>query len=342
MKTNEDDIPWEPKQECQRVTAINAQKGIDQLQRDCLRFLEIIPDVKINNNIQIKLKLAFPLAPKSNDDVLTKDDFEEGNGDRLLEELGIPAQKPEGKPPPSVCETYKRVVCRYVGAHAQVPSKTASEAFKYGLSALDLARRNTDTIFQSQVSDIEENESSHIQTMKRTIATDELMKKLKDALENSTFGKKFQTENPGILLKELKLGKANGDLFLINAKSGMHPIYGKIVEKTISIVDDLVSHQGAESILAYYKDKKISAFDENGNEVNLKIIVKKYIAGCSDCSFVDQMKDMKSEGSLTMVQENDIPKVLEFADKYHMGFFSAVKRIKWMDFPNFTEKVRTI
>ena len=110
MKTNEDDIPWEPKQECQRVTAINAQKGIDQLQRDCLRFLEIIPDVKINNNIKINLRLAFPLAPTSNDDVLTKDDFEEGNGDRLLKELGIPAQKPEGKPPPSVCEIYKRLV----------------------------------------------------------------------------------------------------------------------------------------------------------------------------------------------------------------------------------------
>ena len=107
MKSNEDDIPWEPNLEDQRVARKNAQKGIEQLQRDCLRFLEIMKDVKISNNINITLKLAFPLAPKSDDDVvLTKEDFEEENCDSLLVKLGIPAQKPDGNLPPSVCDVF--------------------------------------------------------------------------------------------------------------------------------------------------------------------------------------------------------------------------------------------
>ena len=44
VKTNEDSVPWDPQQEDQRVDGKNLKAGVDQLERDTLRFLELIPD----------------------------------------------------------------------------------------------------------------------------------------------------------------------------------------------------------------------------------------------------------------------------------------------------------
>ena len=65
VKTNEDAVPYDPKEEDQKVTRENAHKGTIQLQHDCLRFLELFPDINAQDSIAINLRVAFPLAPSS-------------------------------------------------------------------------------------------------------------------------------------------------------------------------------------------------------------------------------------------------------------------------------------
>ena len=49
MKTNEADTPWDPKPEDQKVDGRLFKEGVDQLERDVLRFLELTPDILMSN-----------------------------------------------------------------------------------------------------------------------------------------------------------------------------------------------------------------------------------------------------------------------------------------------------
>ena len=91
MKTNADHIPWDPKPEDQRVDGRNLKDGVDQLERDTLRFLELIPDVKMAD-VRIATNVAFPLAQESTDRALTSEDFKPENARGLLEKLGVPKE----------------------------------------------------------------------------------------------------------------------------------------------------------------------------------------------------------------------------------------------------------
>ena len=104
-----------------------------------------------------------------------------------------------------------------------------------------------------------------------------------------------------------------------------------------------MSHQGQDAIVEYFKRKTISTFTEKGEEVNMKMVVKRIVEQCEDCQFVAKMKsENPSENHLIQIKESDIPAVLKYADKTHGGFRDACKRIKWSDFPGFENKVRTL
>ena len=49
-------------------------EGVDQLDRDVLRFLELVPDVPMAK-VTIATNVAFPLAQMTSDRALTKEDF---------------------------------------------------------------------------------------------------------------------------------------------------------------------------------------------------------------------------------------------------------------------------
>ena len=49
VKTNEADTPWDPKPEDQKVDGRLFKEGVDQLERDVLRFLELTPDILMSN-----------------------------------------------------------------------------------------------------------------------------------------------------------------------------------------------------------------------------------------------------------------------------------------------------
>ena len=171
VKTSEDKIPWEPKQEDQFVNPKSLQKASDQLQRDALRFMEMIPDINVLRNINIKLRLAFPLVLKSVDDpILTSADIDSGT--RLLNNIGIQTQKQNVEIPSSVWDDYKKLTARYLCSHSHVPCKTASEAYKQGLSTLGLAKKRTESGIQSQVKNIVNNGNNCKENLKRTIEKD--------------------------------------------------------------------------------------------------------------------------------------------------------------------------
>ena len=322
MKTNEDELPWEFNQETPGVISSSATIALEQLKRDCIRFLELMTDVKVANNIDIHLRLACPLALKSADPLdLTKDDFELSNGDVLLEKMGIPALKPVNKPSSLVCDTFKRILGRYAAPHSQIPFKSVRESFSHGLTSLGMAMRVTDTAIESQVNAIPEVEVFQNETMKQAIAGDELIRKVKSAKESKAFAEKFQKKHPKIILKDLKLEKSKSAHVLTNTKSGRHPIFGgSLYTKLIHIVDNNLAHQGADKICEFFEKNKISPFDEYGDEINTFEVVKDYVEDCHECELVQKWKSAdKSNSRLTEIKEEDLPQVLEFGDKTHQA-----------------------
>ena len=118
MKTRESKILWQPEEKEQNPDKANVSVGNEQLRRDALRFLEIVPELKMAGHVDIHLKLAFPLALSSErGDILTQTDFQEGNEEQLLEALGIPIRKPGEQASVKAQNDYKKIACRYLGAH---------------------------------------------------------------------------------------------------------------------------------------------------------------------------------------------------------------------------------
>ena len=197
-------------------------------------------------------------------------------------------------------------------------------------------------MIESQIDDDEDDgrTSEESQSIKRTIEKDQFMKQLKLALEKKEFRKKFEKCNPNIQLSKLKPEKVSSKHFLVTDQA-KHPIYGKILlNNIIKQVDHKVSHEGAIHIINYFKGEKMDAFDENGDEINLEMAIENHVQNCEDCADVKQFKDQnQEEGHLTQIKNEDIPRLLEYSDKYHLGFQEAYKRIEWSQFPEMKVKV---
>ena len=123
--------------------------------------MEILPDVKMND-VKVVLKVAFPMAEKSGEtDALTEEMFREENQEKLLNALGVSVPTDGQKPTGEMVETYKKIVCRYIGLHSRVESKTTGSCFRDGLSTLQRATRGTETCIQSQVEGIPKHTEQH-------------------------------------------------------------------------------------------------------------------------------------------------------------------------------------
>ena len=336
MKTNEDSIPWDPQEKDQRVDSKNYNTGVDQLERDTLRFLEMLPDLEMAN-VQIVTNVAFPLAAGPSDKALTKEDFKTENAEQLLEKLGISTENANDKPTPEMEASYKRMVCRYLGAHAQIPAKVPLDQ---GLEVLELAVKGTESAFQSQASDSIVCDEFDKDSAKKAVSRNAFMKELKQAILVPKFGKTFQAQNPNIPLKDLKHDK---EKFLKQTSTKQYPLFGEsVVEAVLRAVDDQVAHQGAEAILTGLKKEKYAFFDRDGSALDLKSTVEDYVRRCIDCSEVGAIKVKIPQGSgfLLQIPETIETEVLLYADRRHQGFAEAYKRVKtWADFPDFKRKV---
>ena len=340
VKTEADGIPWEYNTESSGVKSTGAQTAVHQLQRDLLRIMELIPDVRLLDVVDINLRVAFPLAQRSHDfSDLTKADLMPGKEVSLLEKLGITVPKHSFEPPDYVSKAFKTLATRYLAEHSTVPCKNSGETFAYGVSTLEMDIRTTESVIKSQLSEIPEVPDISERNEGDMIRQDELMKNIKEAIEHKNYRKKFQKENPKINLESLKVKSTKSPPFLINTQSGKHPIYGsKLIMEIIDIFDRKCNHQGAKAILEELEKKNFEAFNEKGTPFILEDEVKNHIQNCEDCKEIKIWKTT-SEG-LTQIRTEDLPQVLKYADKFHKGFVLAYNRLKtWCDFPNFKAKV---
>ena len=85
----------------QKADQKNCREGREQLVRDIIRFMEMVPDVKMRH-VKIHYNLAFPLAVSRKEGVLTKDHFEEDHQADLLKALGILPAKESSQPTPNL------------------------------------------------------------------------------------------------------------------------------------------------------------------------------------------------------------------------------------------------
>ena len=340
MKTNEDSVPWDPEQEDQRVDGRNLKAGVDQLERDTLRFLELIPDVKMAD-VRITTNVAFPFAQESSDRALTNEDFKPENARRLLEKLGVPKeflklpQRSTEKPTAESEETFKKIICRYLGAHANVPTKVSMTE---GLETLELAVKGTEGGFTADSLPRKEQE---VENMRKAVAKDPWMKEIRRAVLIPKFGKKFQEQNPNIPLKDLKNDK---DRFLKQLSTKSFPLFGlPVMKAVIRAADNNVTHQGSEAITKVLAKEKYLFYDQNGEPLDVRTKVDEYVQDCSDCSAIKEIRNRVPGPSAGRLLQ--IPKVLEeevllFADRKHKGFAEAYSRVKsWADFPDFKRKV---
>ena len=348
VKTNEADSPWDPKAEDQKVdgSAKLYKEGIDQLNRDTLRFLELNPDIEMAN-IKIATNVAFPLAHESSERALTKGDFEPENVKVLLAKLGVPEEylQPQQSGSPDKVKTmgegltadttYKKIVCRYLGAHAKV---SATIEIDTGLESLELAIKATEGGFVAQ--DSMPSDEEEMKNMRKAVADDPRMKEIKRAVLIPKFGNKFQKENPNILLKDLK---NDSKRFLKHLPTKRYPLFGlPVIRAVIGAADNESVHQGAEAITKLLEKEKYLFFNEKGDSLDLNTIVDLHVQDCSECSHVREIKSKvpPNENHLLEIPTSLEHEVLLFADRRHRGFAEAYRRVKsWADFPDFKRKV---
>ena len=353
VKTNEADSPWDPKGEDQKVdgSAKLYKDGIDQLDRDTLRFLELNPDIEMAN-IKIATNVAFPLAHESSKRALTKGDFEPENAKVLLVKLGVPeeylqpqqrcgspleSEKAKTVDESSTAETtYKKIVCRYLGAHAKVSARIEIDT---GLEALELAIKGTEGGFEAQDSTLP-SEEEEVTNMRKAVADDPRMKEIKRAVLIPKFGNKFQKENPNIPLKDLK---NDSKRFLKHLPTKRYPLFGlPVIRAVIGAADNDSVHQGAEAITNLLEKEKYLFYNEKGESLDLNTAVDLHVQDCSDCSHVREIKSKvpPNEDHLLEIPTSLEYEVLLFADGRHLGFAEAYRRVKsWASFPDLKRQV---
>ena len=342
VKTNEADTPWDPKPEDQQIDGRLFKDGVDQLERDVLRFLELTPDIPMSD-VRIATNVAFPLASQPSGRALTKDDFLSKNAPLLLGKLGVSKeylQFPQSSVKDTTTgdeETFKRIICRYLGSHAKVQGKVSMDQ---GVKALELAIRGTEGGFEAQSSNPTLIEEEQVGDIRKVVAKDARMKEIRNAVLVPKFGKKFQLQNVNIPLKDLKADK---ERFLKQTSTKSYPLFGSSVIKAVLIVaDEEVAHQGAKAIIELLNKEKYVFFDENGIPLDHKTTVDEHVQGCEECSDVKKIRNKlpDASGHLLQIPKEMEDEVLHFADRMHQGFAAAFKRVKtWADFPDLKRKV---
>ena len=192
MKTNEADTPWDPKPEDQKVDGKLFKEGVDQLERDVLRFLELTPDIPMSS-VRIATSMAFPMASEPSERAITKEDLLSENAPQLLAKIGVPEEYlplPESflkNPTPEDEGTFNKIICRYLGSHAKVQAKISMDQ---GVKALELAIQGTEGGIEAQSSNPTILEEEQVGDIRKAVARDARMKEIKkNAVLVPKFGK---------------------------------------------------------------------------------------------------------------------------------------------------------
>ena len=204
------------------------EEAMDQLQRDVLRFSEMLPDVDLRNKVSFKCFAAFPLFSgevpsdhRQNCAVLLRPDFE--SIDTLYSKL---FSQLHGTLSLDSENLFKTIVGRYVGLHSTIPLKNCSEAFSEGEKMSRMTRTTFDRALEN-ISSMDDNENISINTAGGKLAENNVLRAIQNRNYQTT---KFKDE-----YKSYPLDK-KGDLdFKESKKEEKYPLKRKSSEAFVLI-----------------------------------------------------------------------------------------------------------
>ena len=306
------------------------EEAMDQMQRDVLRFSEMLPDVDLRNKVSFKCFAAFPLFSgevpsdhKQNCKVLLRLDFE--SIDTLYSKL---FSQPHGTLSLDSENLFKTIVGRYIGLHSTIPLKTCSEEFSEGERLSRMNRATIDGALEN-ISSMDDNENISINTVRGKLAERNVL----GAIQNSSYRKtKFKDE-----YKSYPLDK-KGDLdFKESKKEERYPLKRKSseafvligrgsIKALLQVEDSRIGHKGFPAVIEKLGKEKIEIF-ELLEEKGLKTFefvnkddwierLEKYF-DCKECQVKNRTQLIGDK--LRLTDPENIQEVLVYGDQSHTG-----------------------
>ena len=294
-------------------------------------------DVEMKN-VAFETLLACPYAETENTKqqnsvkILTKQYFEKGNEEKLLNALDITIPSSQNTISTATLETYQKCVCRYLGMHSQVKLKTKAQSFLKVEKKMNLVIEANETMMEATASQDDGDNDSEIMfaqndKVSKSISSDILMRGIKSAKRDKNYRKKFKKENPNIPIDNLQLKNEK-----VQDQSNNYPLYGeKLVERVLQIIDEGCAHQGITEILKTIEKEKYEFFSKEAIPIVCDEAVKIHVTNCEDCKEVQEIKKLlvkEPDKPRLTVPENMMARVLSYGDRHHQGYHQINRRLK--------------
>ena len=361
MKTSEYRKPWEENHEEQKIDQQNLSKAKNQLQRDILRFAELLPDSSLTGRIHFRCFAAFPfveeeIQERNGCNILSRPDFESTeklNQRILLQKTTANCNR----------DLFKASIGRYLGLHSVIPLKHKDEMFKEEQKSIDDNRSKVEAaICHSPTTDEylqlkDEFASSFPQKLRVKLSGVKALQKIFDAIDktsyrNGSFKKQF-VNYPVDVKGEFDIEKTSNDSpYPFRRKSSKKPILiGKQqIKIAIEHLDAKLGHEGFERISGMLNDESVEIFELQKDESQRNRFERITSSGiitllnwdCEECTLKDTLRQngKHHEGRTTLTATDDVSMALEFADYHHQGFHKALGRLRnWCHFEDMEEKV---
>ena len=364
VKTSQYRKPWDENPEDQKIERKVFSKAVDQLQRDILRFTELLPELNLEEKIHFKFFAAFPYAENKGETkessgcgVLSREDFE--SVEKLNEKLKLQRTKRINK---NKKELAISILGRYLGLHSVIPLKNKKEAFNEETKF----SRNYSAKVEAAIcllptdkkrEEIKNDEDeSIIQNLRSKMSGVENVKKIFEAIEKPRYQNKIidqYIDMPVDHEKKFDIAKTDADcIYPWKRKTSSNPIIlgREQMKLVIDYHDTKLDHQGSDKILDRLRDKKIEIFDlltkENQDKTTFEKIecsemLKRYY-DCIECEMKDTLrkKGETRNGKVFLSDSDAVSEALKYADYHHQGNHKAFNRLKsWCDFENMDDKV---
>ena len=310
-------------------------KARKQLQRDVLRFAELLPDINFAEQLHFKFLVAFPFVDQHEQrkDILTRPDFKEPA--TLMQKLNLHKTGQH-----SVGQIFKSIMGRYVGLHSVIPMKNKVEAFKEEEKILNNNFTKVDQALRYSHFEQEEEDSSGIKSndssnLRDKLSNTDISSKISDAITNKKYREgKFKEHFINCPVNS----KGKFDIYQTKAEEN-YPFRREskcpivIGERQIRILiqhfDEKLEHEGLGKILDKINGDKVEIFDIKEEESYKNILEYFY---CQQCKMKDNLKEKglpKSQsGKIILKDENDLKMALEYGDFHHRGFRKAHSRLR--------------
>ena len=362
VKTSEYSKPWEENIGEQQITSDNLSKARKQLERDVLRFAELLPDINFAEQLHFKFLVAFPFVDQQEErqDILTGPDFEKAATLKQKLNLHKTGQHSVGK-------IFTSIMGRYVGLHSVIPMKNKVEAFIEEGNILNNSIAQIDKAFGYSHIEEGETDSSGINSNDSSKLRDKLLNtdvssKISDAITNKKYRERKFKEHfincPVNSKGELDIYQTKAEENYPFKRESKCPIV--IGEQQIRILiqhfDEKLEHEGSGKILEKINGDKVEIFDlkeDSQIKQNKPVIIRTFLNSnkpltkyfdCQQCkikcTLIEKGLPKSQKGKIILKDEDDVKMALVYGDYYHRGFQKAYSQLRsWCTFDDMEGKV---